>query len=866
MQTRTAVARIGLIALTITQGGNLTTLKVHAEPQTAPVKTNGGLIFQSQGGGSPNLFSGYLFAPLAQSKNGSIFFLDLAANLNLGGPLNQQNNVNVGGSSRLGYRWVSGDKRWLYGVNAGIDTRQAYSEYSVQAGIGAEALNRQFEFRANGYIPFANEADKYATGWTNAALVNNQLILDGFNQYVVSLAGVNLETGIPVGRWGKDSLWVYGAYYYLGGNYITGSSGVRGRAELRVGPKLSVGATLSYDNIFALQATGYLRYGSKPIANNLTNTINDAERDLMAIRGLPVQRETDIRMVNAQQNLPNSIAVNPDSGAAWVVRCTGATTTYYSVSCNYGSLGDLLSASSANDVLLAGGNASLNLTGATRRLPAGTQLATSGAAPIVNTQFGPANLNPIFGNTLGARPNISNGVISIGSNTNIQGFNFSNTSITNYSTKNVVIANNNFIGSYTDNPTDLATAQAFGAINVSSNALPAIQLEGLENLLISNNTFTYPQVQAYQSIQGPLLDSSPLPTIYVCNQNDYDKRNVQIGDGNQSGLCLSGNAIRINNSTNVQITANNVTGALDEAMRINNVSGKLLINRNTISEMRMGPDSNIGSAIIVGQNQGSSEVRIENNYIHANSGGVYPVVSALVDGKQTVNPVTSGRLATNVIDPIEIGLCRGSQSFPRGADQYASASFSGNCSSPSVMTATIANNVIDLGKIKQDPTSNVRQDGDGIDLNIGSNAIFKASVYGNHIQSLGNTEKSRGDNGLTFDFRDNSMINISISKNVISHTGDSAIGFSLQNTSLVNAPGYSVINIYDNVYGPENPKYVIVDLANNKGLPVSTFMLYDKNFLPNISSEVNPKDYNPGTSYPDFYLNGALYTGPYAKN
>jgi len=187
-----------------------------AMPRPPRVEPNGGLMFQSQGEGAPNTFTGYLFAPLSQGQLGEVLFIDVAANLNLGGALAQQTNVNAGASTRLGYRWLSSDQRWIYGFNAGVDTRQAYSQYAFQAGVGAEALSRNMELRGNGYIPFSNQAERYATGWTNAYLINNQLILDGWNRYIVSLGGVNLEAGIPLKRWGKDSLWLYGAYYYLG--------------------------------------------------------------------------------------------------------------------------------------------------------------------------------------------------------------------------------------------------------------------------------------------------------------------------------------------------------------------------------------------------------------------------------------------------------------------------------------------------------------------------------------------------------------------------------------------------------------------------------------------------------------------------
>lgn len=253
---------------------------VHAQDSQQPsrpiipkVTASGGLRVQSQGAGTANTVSGYVFTPLSQTDSGNITFLDFSANLNLGGVAPQVNSVNAGVSTRIGYRWLDPKQAWIYGVNAGVDTRPAYSQYAFQAGVGAEALSRSLELRLNGYIPFANTNELYASGWTNASLTNDRLVLDGFNQYVVAVGGVDFEAGLPLSTWKNGSLWAYAAYYYLDGDYLSGSSGVRGRAEVRVGSQLAVGATVSYDNLFSTQATGYIRYGAKPLAGSAKDAV-----------------------------------------------------------------------------------------------------------------------------------------------------------------------------------------------------------------------------------------------------------------------------------------------------------------------------------------------------------------------------------------------------------------------------------------------------------------------------------------------------------------------------------------------------------------------------------------------------------------
>ena len=693
--------------------------------------------------------------------------------------------------------------------------------------------------------------------------MGNQLLLDGWNRYVVPLGGVNIEAGIPLARWEKSSLWLYGSYYYLTGDYLNGSSGARARAEWRLGDQISLGATISYDNIFQTQASGYLRIGSRPLLKDGANQIAAAERDFLALRGQAMPRQSDIRMVIAQQNLPRTVAINPATGLPWVVRCSGASASNSVVNCAYPTLDGLVGAATSGDVLLVGGGTSANLASQRRDaqgrptlyLPAGVTLTTSPFAPTLATQFGAANLGAIFGTPVGATPSFNSGVINIGSNTTISGFNFTNASITSNSTSNVLISNNTFIGSYTDNPTSLADAQAYNAIQVSSNALPAIQLTNVANVTIATNAFIYPQVQAYLSQMGS-VDGGGMD--YVCNQNNYTPGgSIQqaTGNGNTSGLCLSGNAIRINSFSNVEISGNSVIGALDEAFRLNNPIGTVRIINNTITGMSMGPDSNIGSAIILGMNSGAASVEISGNTITNNIAGLYKIVDPLVDGKGTVSPAKAGK---NAIDPIELGLCRGKTSYPRMSDLYASPDFSGDCDSPANLSLNVSNNVISLPSISTEANPKINQDGDGIDLNIGANAILNAMVANNQVSTLGGKQDDIGDNGLTFDIRGNANVSLNIVNNYIYSSDDAGIGFSLQNTSLINNPGSSIISLTGNTFGELVNRFVEADLVRNIGIPVSTFQVFGTGTNELINKNVTLKTFNSG-AYPLLFINGVPF-------
>jgi hypothetical protein len=832
-----ALGLIGSLALAgLASGGEALAQPNRPIPRVA---ASGGVMVQSQGGGTPNTVTGYLLAPLSQGAQGQVLFLDVAANMNLGGALYQGSNVSAGVSTRLGYRWLSGDQRWLYGFNAGVDTRQAYNNYAFQAGVGAEALSRNLELRVNGYIPFANQSDLYQSGYTNAYLRNNQLILDGWNRYVVSLGGTNLEAGIPVARWNNNSLWLYASYYYLDGDYVNGSSGVRGRGELRLGNQLAIGATVSYDAIFDTQATGYLRYGAKPLAGSARDAVDAAERNFLALRGLPMQRDVDLRMVSAQQDLPGSVATNPGNGGAnWVVRCTGSTTTTgtANVSCANPTLDALLAAAGPGDVLLVGGGASSNLGGQTLRLAVGTSLTGSGSAPTLDTQFGAVNLNPVFGNAVGAQPAFTNGIISIGSNTTIAGFSFTNTSITNYSTSNVLIANNTFTGSYSPTP---------GLLTYNQDALPAIALTGVSNVTIANNSFSNPNIQSYLSARG---EADGGGTEYVCGRDRPPFTLLQ-------GICLSGNAIRVTNGSNYSILNNTISGALDEAIRLDNPNGIARVKGNMISGMRMGPDTNIGAAIFVRQNTGTSTIYVEDNTVIDNAPGRNLIQNtggnSLASGSITPVVNATDRRFGNVIDGLEVGLCRGRLSFPRADDLYGDADILPQDCSPSApptMNFFALNNTIR-------PNATGALAGwfnyDGIDLNIGSYSTFNSSISGNNVEV-----NTRG-NAFTSDFRGSTLANPSLANNAFT-SGNAPIDILAQTIGIPTPFSTGTIAIsggsLSNQGGGE--LFDIATASNNNTQTIVPIYYVNAPDYTQAEASFSIPNFSSGIALPEVYFNG----------
>ena len=93
------------------------------------VKRQVGVQGQTQAAGTPNQAGLGGFLPLVVGSN-SIFFADVLANANFADRKNYSSIINttvagttISNSSRLGYRWLNGDRSWMVGLNAGYDTR-----------------------------------------------------------------------------------------------------------------------------------------------------------------------------------------------------------------------------------------------------------------------------------------------------------------------------------------------------------------------------------------------------------------------------------------------------------------------------------------------------------------------------------------------------------------------------------------------------------------------------------------------------------------------------------------------------------------------------------------------------------------------
>ena len=144
-----------------------------------------------QGAGTPNQAGIGGFLPLSVGDN-SVFFADVQANVNFADYDNYSSIVatkvdgaTISTSTRLGYRWLNGDRSWMYGLNAGYDSRPMNtggtetgvnvigtekSAFFQQVAVNAEAVSNDSNFNAYALVPVCDTEQRLNNIYQGGAL------------------------------------------------------------------------------------------------------------------------------------------------------------------------------------------------------------------------------------------------------------------------------------------------------------------------------------------------------------------------------------------------------------------------------------------------------------------------------------------------------------------------------------------------------------------------------------------------------------------------------------------------------------------------------------------------------------------------
>ena len=250
------------------------------------VKPTFGFQGALQGAGTPNQAGIGGFLPLSVGEN-SVWFLDVLANANFNDYGNYSSIINtevagttISTSSRLGYRRLNSDRSWMYGLNAGYDSRSLKSGDAdtgvnvtnkktvgfQQIALNAEAVSNSWTFNGYGLIPVGNVEQMLNSNYQGGAL----------NTY-------GLDAGYFITPVLKASA---GFYYQHRDQEDVDGTGVRGRLAYEISNGLTAGVNVSYDEEFETRYSADLkvRFGGAsttaqrkevqqlPVINALTST------------------------------------------------------------------------------------------------------------------------------------------------------------------------------------------------------------------------------------------------------------------------------------------------------------------------------------------------------------------------------------------------------------------------------------------------------------------------------------------------------------------------------------------------------------------------------------------------------------------
>lgn len=224
------------------------------------VQFNWGFQGQTQGAGTPNSIGIGGFVPLAVGTN-SIIFIDAQANVNLADIGNSSSIINtevagttIASSTRLGHRWMNKDRSWMFGVNAGYDSRpmatgradtsidvsDSRTVFYQQVAGSLEAVSKVWNINAYALVPVGETEQRLNNTYSGGAL---------------DTYGIDFGYSIT-----PDVLASAGYYYQNGDLNVADGSGVRGRLAYNISNGLTLGANITYDNAFWSRFSADLKY------------------------------------------------------------------------------------------------------------------------------------------------------------------------------------------------------------------------------------------------------------------------------------------------------------------------------------------------------------------------------------------------------------------------------------------------------------------------------------------------------------------------------------------------------------------------------------------------------------------------------
>ncbi|KAI9135300.1 hypothetical protein ON05_020060 [Acaryochloris sp. CCMEE 5410] len=185
------------------------------------------------------------------------------------------------GNLGLAYRRVlntSNENPWILGTHAFYDSKRSENGFQYHQGsLGAELVNKKFEFRVNGYLPSGNPnvvgqrtvngvlGIQPSANGLGTNIVQQTLTLEARER---ALAGFDFEAGHRHHFNDKVSLGLFGGYFFFDSSETLSIDGPMARAQLEVqdplgmnGGLLQVGGRFRFDETRGSELEGFVRLG-----------------------------------------------------------------------------------------------------------------------------------------------------------------------------------------------------------------------------------------------------------------------------------------------------------------------------------------------------------------------------------------------------------------------------------------------------------------------------------------------------------------------------------------------------------------------------------------------------------------------------
>lgn len=733
-----------------------------------------GVRYTTEGAGYESFSSFEGFLPVLQIPGNSLTFLQ--------GKLLLDNDSNLATNILLGHRIFSEEANRVIGGYISYSTRDTGKSNFDQLGLGFETLG-VWDFRFNAYLPL-NGSENQVEQANLPFFQGDSLMVQRSRFLEVAMSGVDAEVGTRLASLGSGDLRGYAGVYYYSGGESREAFGWKTRIEARPNDFLGFSLSLQNDDLFDTRlvfSIGANFPGSgarrgKPSKNSaLTRMAQSVDNQATIL--VAVENRTDVfaAMVEPEEEgSTNSIDTptnNTDNSEQLIIiHVAPGGTGNGTFESPYGSIAQALAVAKADNVIYV--RSDENTVFPPFTIPNDVRVFSSSPVQVVNVKgLGIVTL-PLSGSgihpTITGTVNSGNGLITLGNNSVISGFNLQVAGnegargIQGINISNVIIDNNKISnpfgeGIYLENIAGTTIIHSNTINNVVGNAINLSQVSTTEitNNLINNITGTgilLTNVSDTSSITNNTISNTTGDGIQLSQVISPTITNNSITNSGNRGIFIE------NSTGTINISDNTLTDNNQEAIKLTEVTGTTTINQNTIN------GSNNSTGIDIANTTGDINLTIANNNLSENFNDIRVDLSTTTGTLQINNNIIS-----NHGTAIDLQLVENTNLTNATINNNQITGTATSTTSQGINLQAYDNAAIGDFEVSDNTISNMTNgDGTNFQLNGSSTATF--NIAGNTISNIQDTDP--GDfnftEGINVEVFDNAKAEITVANNNIS--------------------------------------------------------------------------------------------------